>query len=94
MESLTAEIGCKESARFIKKAEINESSPWSQKIEIPDGAQYLRTKGKDVKYFENHIDTSKNGFIAIPEGATFVSFPEYRRRTGHVIHGEPAFYYR
>ncbi len=93
MKGLKAEIENTESARFIEKAQINESHPWAQKIPIPTNARYLRTKGKDVKYFENKIQTKKNGFIEIPEDAMYVSFPSYSIRSGHTSHGEPTFHY-
>jgi len=89
---LTDTVDGKECARFISKSKIVESTG-NQKIPIPDDSQYFRTQGGEVKFFENKIDTRKNGFMHIQEGAKYVSFPRFRNRGGHMVYGEPNFYY-
>jgi hypothetical protein len=91
MELTDAMVG-KECARFISKAKIIDSLS-NQKILIPDDSQYFRNHSGEVKFFENKIVTSKNGFIHIPENAKYISFPHFRNRGGHLIYGEPHFYY-
>lgn len=81
-----------EAPKFIGKARIVESLS-SQRIPIPDDGRYFRTQGGEVKFFENKIETRKNGFVHIPQGTVYVSFPYFRNRGGHMVYGEPHFYY-
>ena len=91
MELSDAMVG-EECARFIGKAKIVDSLS-GQRILIPDDSQYFRTQSGEVKFFENKIVTRKNGFVHIPDGAAYLSFPHFRNRGGHMVYGEPMFYY-
>jgi len=88
--SLERETEGAESAKLIclGRTQINNHY---DKIEIPAGANLLRTKKGHVIFYDGQKpEGSKNGWSAIPGNVNTVEFPEYRERSG--VYGKPKFY--
>ena len=80
-----------EKAKFISKELIVGPT---REIPVPPYALSAKMKSGEVKFFMNPEDPSA-GLFNIPEGTTYLQFPDYRKHANgrklHIHYGEPKF---
>lgn len=96
-ESAQGTIGAKtkdkEAERFICMGSFGikgEIPRGSQRIQIPDGAEYARAKKRKIGFYIG-MKPENNGYTMIPLGARIAWLPDYKDNGKHTQYGEFSF---